>query len=114
MQTSLEKLNPFFSILSSYIRCATTDINTAVQEDSLLLVDVLLKHARSLVSKESNRLLPNFFALLSKFRTHAKADKAVSGQSATNMNWRMRILQRIEEILNVVVADQEKIPVESM
>lgn len=99
----MEKLKPFFSILSSYIRCATTDINAAVQEDSLLLVDVLLRHAPTLVSKECNRLLPNFFTLLSKFRTHAKADKTTFGQNATNMTWRMRILQRVEEILNVVV-----------
>lgn len=103
----MEKVNPFFSILSSYIRCATTDINAAVQEDSLNLVDVLLKHTPSLVAKESNRLLPNFFALLTKFRTQAKSEKSTAhGLKGTNVNWRMRILERVYNILNVIVVNQ--------
>lgn len=93
--------------MSSYVRCATTDINAAVQEDSLTLVDALLKHAPTLVSKEADRLLPNFFKLLGKFRTQAKADK--TGQKATNMSWRLRILQRVNEILNVVAVNEKSV-----
>lgn len=102
---TLEKAAPFFNVLSSYVRCATTHIDVAIQEDSLLLVDVLLKRAPSLVAKESDRLLPNFFNLLQKFRAHGKVG---FGQKSANMNWKLKILQRVNDILEVAAFEDPR------
>lgn len=110
--TNIEKISPFFNVLSSYIRCAMTDIDVSVQEDSLLLLDVLLKRAPNLVAQNSDKILTNFFPLLSKFG-NSKNERILTthmSQKMTSVKWRIKVFLRLHRLLEAVVlpkVDQE-------
>lgn len=121
-----ERTAPFFHILSSYLRCAMTHIHTAIQEDALLMLDILLKHVPELVAADSTRILQNFLEMISsarndgkitgtKIQSSAAETTATSasgralltlavGQKQTAMKWRARVLIRLQEMLRTLVS----------
>lgn len=104
----LEKIAPFFETLASYLRCAMTHIDASIQEDSLLLLDVLLASVPTLVAKHSNRILPNFFDLITKLRD-SKPGRTLSvslGNKITDVKWRIKVLNRLRGILGVVIREK--------
>lgn len=97
-----ESLRPYFNILSSYVRCAMTDIDVSVQEDSLLFIDVLLKRALGCIAEDFEKILSNFIALLSKFRSNSSQRTITIHLSAKqdSINWRIKVLTRLNNILD--------------
>ncbi|XP_005185590.2 testis-expressed protein 10 [Musca domestica] len=97
---------PFFHIISSYLRCAMTHIQPNIQEDSLLLLDVLLHHIPTLVASHSAKILHNFLEMISRVR--AEGDKAGRmltvnmGQKQTTIKWRSKVLLRLQQMLETL------------
>uniref|UniRef100_A0A1B0DHD1 Pre-rRNA-processing protein Ipi1 N-terminal domain-containing protein n=1 Tax=Phlebotomus papatasi TaxID=29031 RepID=A0A1B0DHD1_PHLPP len=100
-------MEPFFDMLSSYLRCAMTHLQNSIQEDSLLLLDVLLQHIPNLVAKESDRIFGNFLDMVSKLRSESKPGRTLSlnlGKKITAVKWRIRVLERLLKLLQAVNA----------
>uniref|UniRef100_A0A1A9WZE0 Ipi1_N domain-containing protein n=1 Tax=Glossina brevipalpis TaxID=37001 RepID=A0A1A9WZE0_9MUSC len=98
---------PFFHIISSYLRCAMTHLQPYIQEDSLLMLDVLLDHVPGLVAKDSQKIFQNFLEMISRVR--AEGDKAGRmltinmGKKQTNIKWRSKVLLRLQQMLSNLV-----------
>lgn len=104
---STEAVGPFFHIISSYLRCAMTHIQSAIQEDALLMLDVLLQHVPHLVAVHSAKIFKNFLEMISRVR--AEGDKAGRmltvnmGQRQTTIKWRSKVLLRLQQMLQTLV-----------
>jgi len=110
-QTSEFNLRPFFPILLTYLKCAMTHIKSAIQEDSLLMFDILLKNAPKLVSTERDKILPNYLDLVSKIRTENNPERTLSlqlGNKITNMKWRKSVLERLIVYLKCINSQQNE------
>ncbi|KAG5672718.1 hypothetical protein PVAND_002819 [Polypedilum vanderplanki] len=91
-------LKPFFPILTKYLTCAMTHIKSAIQEDSLLMLDLLLKHAPKFVAFEKDNILKPYLDLVSKTRTDNTSERTLSmqmGNKITNIKWRKSVLERL-------------------
>lgn len=109
-QTSEQNLRPFFPILVTFLKCAMTHIKPAIQEDSLLMLDVLLKHASQLVATDKDNILPPYLDMVSKMRIEDKPERTLSlqlGNKITSMKWRKSVLERLIVFLKCV-GNQEK------
>lgn len=98
-------VEPFFHVLSSYLRCAMTHLNQGVQEDSLLLLDLMLDHMPNLVAKNYEKIFEYFLDLISKMRSESKPGRTLSvnlGKKTTNVKWRCRVLERLLNILRCI------------
>lgn len=97
-QTTEHNLRPFFPILVTFLKCAMTHIKPAIQEDSLLMLDILLKHAPQLVFSEKDSILPSYLDMVSKLRGEDKPERTLSlqlGNKITSMRWRKNVLERL-------------------
>ncbi|XP_053950196.1 testis-expressed protein 10 [Anastrepha ludens] len=98
-----EEIVPFFHIISSYLRCAMTHIQQAIQEDSLLMLDLLLEHVPQLVVTHSVKIIRNFLEMISRVRKegdHTSRTLAVRlGQKQTTIKWRTKVLERLRQML---------------
>uniref|UniRef100_A0A1B0FCU1 Pre-rRNA-processing protein Ipi1 N-terminal domain-containing protein n=1 Tax=Glossina morsitans morsitans TaxID=37546 RepID=A0A1B0FCU1_GLOMM len=103
---------PFFHIISSYLRCAMTHIQPHIQEDSLLMLDVLLDHIPSLVAKHSHKIFQNFLEMISRVRADGdKAGRMLTvnmGKKQTNIKWRSKVLLRLQQMLSNLVIQREE------
>jgi pre-rRNA-processing protein IPI1 len=109
-QTTEHNLRPFFPILVTFIKCAMTHIKPMIQEDSLLMLDILLKHAPQLVASEKDNILPPYLDMVSKMRIHDKPERTLSlqlGNKITSMKWRKSVLERLIVFLKCI-SNQEK------
>lgn len=101
-----EAIAPFFHIISSYLRCAMTHIQPNIQEDSLLLLDVLLQHIPTLVASHSAKILHNFLEMISRVRAEGdKANRMLTvnmGQKQTTIKWRSKVLLRLQQMLETL------------
>ncbi|KAM7348786.1 testis-expressed protein 10 [Cochliomyia hominivorax] len=103
---STDAVSPFFHIISSYLRCAMTHIQSAIQEDALLMLDVLLQHVPQLVAVDSAKIFKNFLEMISRVR--AEGDKASRmltvnmGQRQTTIKWRSKVLLRLQQMLQTL------------
>lgn len=110
---SIETVKPFFHIISSYLRCAMTHIQPPIQEDSLLLLDVLLQHVPNLVAVHSDKIFQNFLEMISRVR--AEGDKAGRmltvnmGQRQTTIKWRSKVLLRLQQMLQTLAEHKNSI-----
>lgn len=98
-------VEPFFHVLSSYLRCAMTHLNQGIQEDSLLLLDLMLEHTPNLVAKHHEKIFEYFLDLISKMRSESKPGRTLSvnlGKKTTNVKWRCRVLERLLSILRCI------------
>lgn len=109
---SSEAVTPFFHIVSSYLRCAMTHIQSAIQEDALLMLDVLLQHVPQLVAAHSAKIFQNFLEMISRVR--AEGDKAGRmltvnmGQKQTTIKWRSKVLLRLQQMLQTLAEHKRK------
>lgn len=103
----VERVAPFFPLLSAHLTCAMTHISEGIQEDALRVLDVLLEHYPGLLSQRHNVLLANFLELISQRRMGKKGgmgqDKTAKGgfvlsintnRSVTAQQWRLSVLLR--------------------
>ncbi|KAL9881601.1 testis-expressed protein 10-like isoform 1-T1 [Glossina fuscipes fuscipes] len=105
-------IGPFFHIISSYLRCAMTHIQPYIQEDSLLMLDVLLDHVPSLVAKHSHKIFQNFLEMISRVRADGgKAGRMLTvniGKRQTNVKWRSKVLLRLQQMLSNLVSQRKE------
>lgn len=104
-ETPIDKLRPFFPILVTYLKCAMTHIKSAIQEDSLLMLDVLLNNASSLVAAEKDNILPPYLNMISKMRADDKPERTLSlqlGNKITTIKWRRNVLERLISFLKCI------------
>ncbi|KAL7020118.1 hypothetical protein ACKWTF_011377 [Chironomus riparius] len=110
-QTTEFNLRPFFPILLTYLKCAMTHIKPAIQEDSLLMFDILLRNAPKLVALERDKIMPNYLDLVSKIRTENNPERTLSlqiGNKITNMKWRKSVLERLIVYLKCINSQQNE------
>lgn len=108
-QISEQNLRPFFPILVTFLKCAMTHIKPSIQEDSLRMLDILLKHAPQLVASEKDNILPPYLDMISKLRVE-KPERTLSlelGNKITSMKWRQSVLERLITFLKCI-GTQEK------
>lgn len=101
-----EKLDPFFDIMSTYLRSAMTHIDNRIQEDSLLFLDVLLLCTPEKVAKDFYKIIPNFLDMISKLRVDSKPGRALTvnlNSQITSVKWRVKVLQRLQDFLHKFV-----------
>ncbi|XP_017780476.1 PREDICTED: testis-expressed sequence 10 protein homolog [Nicrophorus vespilloides] len=117
LDTILEKAEgtkfvPFFQILASYLRCSMTNIDKNIQEDSLLFLDSLLKYVPHLVAENREKILPNLFSLISKFRNDSKnMGRTLTinlGSKITAVKWRIQVLSRLNSFLSAVLSAEKQ------
>lgn len=99
-------VSPFFNLITSYLRCAMTHINTQIQEDSLFMLDCLLMHVPSLVAANSNSIFSCFLDMISKLRIESKPERTLTmnlGSKMTSVKWRSNVLDRLLGILKAIV-----------
>ncbi|XP_017473163.1 PREDICTED: testis-expressed sequence 10 protein [Rhagoletis zephyria] len=105
-----EEVLPFFHIISSYLRCAMTHIQPAIQEDSLLMLDVLIEHVPQLVVTQSAKIVRNFLEMISRARKegdHTSRTLTVRlGQKQTTIKWRTKVLERLQQMLSTLVESE--------
>lgn len=109
-QTTEQNLRPFFPILVTFLKCAMTHIKPNIQEDSLLMLDILLKHAPQLVASDRDNILSPYLDMVSKLRGEDKPDRTLSlqlGNKITSMRWRKSVLERLILFMKCI-SNQEK------
>lgn len=103
---TVEKTEPFFDILSTYLRSAMTHIDNRIQEDSLLFLDILLICCSENVAKDFHRIIPNFLDMISKLRVDSKPGRTLTvnlNSQITSVKWRVKVLHRLQEFLRKYV-----------
>ncbi|XP_004535067.1 testis-expressed protein 10 homolog [Ceratitis capitata] len=104
---TLEEVEPFFHIISSYLRCAMTHIQPMIQEDSLLMLDVLLENVPKLVVTHSVKIIRNFLEMISRVRKEGEQTSRTLtirlGQKQTTIKWRTKVLERLRQMLATLV-----------
>lgn len=75
VRSDASNIEPFFNILCSYLRCAMTHITQSIQEDSLLLLDVLMIYVPKLVAANREKILPSYMDMISKLRSEGKPER---------------------------------------
>nr|XP_055066110.1 testis-expressed protein 10 homolog [Misgurnus anguillicaudatus]XP_055066111.1 testis-expressed protein 10 homolog [Misgurnus anguillicaudatus] len=115
----VERVAPFFPLLSAHLTCAMTHISEGIQEDALRVLDVLLEHYPGLLSQRHTVLLSNFLDLISQRRMGKKGgigqDKSGKGsfsltistnRSVTAQQWRLTVLLRLSRFMQAVVEER--------
>lgn len=104
--TTPDTMLPFFDILVSYLKCAMTHIQFAIQEDSLFLMDSLLQYLPSLVAVNGDAIFSSFLDMISKLRSESKPGRTLStnlNSKVTSVKWRTKVLDRLLGLLRVKV-----------
>ncbi|XP_028161506.1 testis-expressed protein 10 homolog [Ostrinia furnacalis] len=99
----IQKLDPFFDIMATYLRSAMTHIDTRIQEDSLLFLDLLLVCTPEKVVQYFHKILPNFLDMISKLRIDSKPGRTLTvnlGSQITSVKWRVKVLHRLKDYLS--------------
>lgn len=102
---NVDLIEPFFHILSTYLRCAMTHLNQYIQDDSLMLLDTMLERMPSLVAKYHEKIFENFLDLISKLKNETKPGRTLTvnlGKKTTNVKWRCKVLERLLLILKAM------------
>ncbi|XP_061810934.1 testis-expressed protein 10 homolog [Nerophis lumbriciformis] len=114
----VERVAPFFPLLSAHLCCAMTHIESGIQEDAMKVLDVLLEHYPALLATRPAVLLNNFLELISHRQSSGGAKKdqyakgptwALSvnpGRTVTNQQWRLSVLLRLGRFLQAVVEER--------
>ncbi|XP_053675369.1 testis-expressed protein 10 homolog [Anopheles nili] len=97
---------PFYDVLLSFLRCTMTHIQSRIQEDSLLLMDVLLQYLPELVVVNRDKILPQFLDMISKLGTESKPGRTLTinlEKQSTSTRWRVKVLSRLTGILKILI-----------
>lgn len=99
------QINPHFHRLCLNLKCAMTDIDRNVQEDSILFFDVLLMNLPDLMAKSVNEILPNFLNLISKLKNDSDIKRTLTDNlqsKYTSLDWRFIVLSRLNAYLEII------------
>lgn len=106
-----EHIKPFYEVLSSYTRCAMTHIQVNIQEDSLLLLDILITNIPELISTNRDKIFSSFLNIMSKLKNESKPDRTLTvnlGTKHTSVKWRIQILLRLNRMLEALILQKTK------
>ncbi|XP_013192833.2 testis-expressed protein 10 homolog [Amyelois transitella] len=106
MKTNIEKIEPFFDIMSTYLRSAMTHIDNRIQEDSLLFLDLLVQYTPQKVAEDFHKIVPNFLDMISKLRVDSKPGRTLTvnlGSKITSVKWRVKVLHRLKDYLKIFI-----------
>lgn len=101
-KVNLEKIYPFFGILSTYLRSAMTHIDSRIQESSLLFLDVLLQCTPKLIAQDFHKIMPNFLDMISKIKMDSKQGRTLTvnlNSQITSVKWRVKVFHRLQQFL---------------
>lgn len=101
-----EKLEPFYHYFLVNLRCAMTNINKNIQEDSLIFLDSFLMNNSQMVRRNPEKLLPDFFTLISKLRSESNLGRTLTvnlGSKMTSVTWRIKVLSRLHAVLEKIL-----------
>ncbi|SPP88897.1 testis-expressed protein 10 homolog [Drosophila guanche] len=106
---------PFFHVISTYLKCAMTHIHPTIQEDSLLMLDVLmLRVPPSLLAQRSaSTIVGNFIDMISRSRhDNEKSNRSLTMNlghgKQTTVKWRTKVLLRLQQILATLAQHSAK------
>ncbi|KAJ8723425.1 hypothetical protein PYW08_003337 [Mythimna loreyi] len=105
-KANMERIDPFFDIMCTYLRSAMTHIDGRIQEDSLLFLDTLLACTPTKVAEDFHKIIPNFLDMISKLRVDSKPGRTLTvnlGSQITSVKWRVKVLHRLKDYLNEFV-----------
>ncbi|XP_066992048.2 testis-expressed protein 10 homolog [Anabrus simplex] len=108
---SVLQIQPLLDVLQSYMACAMTHIKPSIQDDSLLLLDILLESCPLLIAAHANKIFPNFLDMISKLRSESKVGRTLTvdlGKKVTSVRWRIKVLSRLNGLLKAIMADKMK------
>ncbi|XP_037725431.1 testis-expressed protein 10 homolog [Drosophila subpulchrella] len=104
---------PFFHVIATYLRCAMTHVLPAIQEDSLLMLDVLLQRVPPalLAERSASVIIGNFIDMISRARhDNERSNRTLTlnlGQGKqTTVKWRTKVLIRLQQILGTLVSSK--------
>jgi hypothetical protein len=103
----VSKVLPFFNVLLSYLKCGMTHIHTAIQDDSLAMLDTLLVSTPLLVAASADTILCNFLDMISSLKTDSSPERTLTvnlSNRFTSVTWRMKVLRRLKDLLCAVAA----------
>lgn len=106
-QAGEAKLEPLFPVLTAHLSCSLTHIEPAIQQDGLSLIDSLVTATPSFIAANYSRILPDCLAQISARSTDGKKKTGVSTEVAENISaiqWRIDVLQRVDKILEALLA----------
>ncbi|XP_029445776.1 testis-expressed protein 10 isoform X2 [Rhinatrema bivittatum] len=111
-----DQIAPFFPLMSAHLSSAMTHIVEEIQEDSLKILDILLKEYTALLIDRSSMLLRNFVELISHqqlSRGVKSGDKSSAWTLSVNPNhkltsqqWRLNVLIRLQKLLQSLTSDE--------
>ncbi|KAH8368006.1 hypothetical protein KR084_005547 [Drosophila pseudotakahashii] len=108
---------PFFHVIATYLRCAMTHVLPAIQEDSLLMLDVLLQRVPPalLAERSASTIIGNFIDMISRARhDNERSNRTLTlnlGQGKqTTVKWRTKVLIRLQQILGTLVSSKNARP----
>lgn len=104
--SKVEKLEPFFNVIFSFLKCALTHLDMSIQEDSLKIVDSLLTNAPNLLSNHATIIVEILISLMSKPGHGVKGERTLTvvlGKKLTSTKWRIKVLERISTILTSLI-----------
>lgn len=89
--------------MCTYLRSAMTHIDSRIQEDSLLFIDILLLCTPERIAKNFHKIIPNFLDMISKLKVDSKPGRTLTvnlDSQITSVRWRVKVLYRLQEFLN--------------
>lgn len=102
-KATMERIEPFFDIMCTYLRSAMTHIDSRIQEDSLLFLDVLLLCTPERIARDFHKIIPNFLDMISKLRVDSKPGRTLTvnlDSQISSVKWRVKVLHRLQEFLH--------------
>lgn len=103
---AVDKVEPFFDFMCTYLRSAMTHIDSRIQEDSLFFLDILLLCTVERVAKDFHKIMPNFIDMISKLRLDSKPGRTLTvnlDSKITSVKWRVKVLHRLQDFLHKFV-----------
>ncbi|XP_050423883.1 testis-expressed protein 10 [Adelges cooleyi] len=101
-----EQVAPSFEIVTRYLACAMSHINSAVRETSLKVLEVLIEKNPKLTATHCQSVvLPGFLDLISSKLSDTGSRKLtiqINDQSSTSV-WRLKVLNSLRSLLSAVV-----------
>ena len=107
-KVSVNMITPFFPVLNAHLCCALTNIDEAIQIDSLRFLDVILDYYPDLIAANSSQLIQSIPAQLSKLTAGAFESEKKKVITPTVVDpsgklgrkkWQFEILEKFHHIL---------------
>ncbi|XP_022307369.2 testis-expressed protein 10 homolog isoform X3 [Crassostrea virginica] len=109
----VDKMRPFFPVVSAHVCCAMTHIYEDIQSDSLKILDIFLEYYPSLIMDRSSQIIPNFIEQISHQNLTKKSSagcRSLSikpGGKIRAHTWRNQVLLRLSKLLSTLVKSSE-------